>query len=134
MARGKTVGWLIALNCVSFAALVLIMLFSEAIDQMPMLGLLAAPFILSMPFGPPILLMALFSMLGPSQRPAKRLARIGAALLFCAALFLVMVSYASVDRFAMTATDSAIAIGLTVAGALVAWVGFRPDTHQVSDA
>lgn len=117
-------GCLAVLTAVSLASLVATSLLAQADDSPPLLRLIAAPAELTTPFGPPLLLMALFALLRPARPYWKLAARIGAALLLSAALLWTMVGYAFAGNFSMSGADAQITAGLLIVGVSLAAAGF----------
>ena len=126
MAGRTAIGCLAVLTGVSLASLVAASLLAQADDSPPLLRLIAAPSELITPFGPPLLLMALFALLRPARPYWKLAARIGAALLLSAALVWTMVGYAFGGNFSMSNDDGQITAGLLLGGLSLAAAGFWP--------
>ena len=131
MSKEGKIGCLAAINLWAFAGFILVPMFVEVLDRSLFLKLLATPHLIILPWGPPLLLMALFAVLGSSPRPAKRFARVAAAFAIYGALFFVMAGYAFAGHFAMAASDWPILFGCLVAAAILGWWGFSPERKTV---
>jgi hypothetical protein len=101
------------------------------LDANPLLKFFVVPFMEIWPFGPPLLLMLLLGLIGSSSRVTKVAARAAAGLLIYVPLALIMMAYAFSGSFEFGATDVAIGAVCLLAGALLAWFGFKSDRVAV---
>jgi hypothetical protein len=113
---------LLVLNVISLGSIIFIPLLAESgvLDASPVLKLM-----MMWPFGPPLLLMVLFGIVGRSWRITKVAARAASALLLYVPLALTMMGYAFSGRFVFEGTDAKISVVSLILGALLAWFGFK---------
>ena len=128
MGRSLAVGCLALLAGLSLVAFVLGPVFVDAVEHVPLLGgAIVGLFEMTWPLGPPLVVMALFAVIGSSRRFAKRAARMAAALALHVPLFLIAIGYAFTESFVLPPEEIAIsALFIAIAVSLGAW-GFSHD-------
>jgi hypothetical protein len=117
---------LIVATALAVGSVIVIPILAEsgALDAYPLLKLPFMPFMMVWPFGPPLLTMILFGMLGRSHRFARIAARASAGFLLYVPLALVMMAYAFSGRLVLGGTDAEVSATCLILGLLLGWFGF----------
>ncbi|WP_265529607.1 hypothetical protein [Sphingomicrobium marinum] len=84
------------------------------------------PFMMFMPFAPPIIFAVFFDQVGSDKSPLKRGARVGSGLLLALGMMYASFAFAMAGRFVvLTGADGIIVSGLLLVSAGLAVIGFR---------
>ncbi|MBW0145224.1 hypothetical protein [Sphingomicrobium clamense] len=83
------------------------------------------PFMMFMPFAPPIIFALFFDRIGPDKSPAKRFSRAGSGLLLALGMMYASFAFAMAGGFVvLTGIDGMIVSGLLLTSAGLAFFGF----------